>query len=122
MAQKVTSDWKETIFREGQRKLRGRGGRGGRRGEGKWRPGDPQFYLGIYFTFLVNPYTVREENLNISTQNKQSCYIYNLNKDHQRMMVDPMLSIVLDLRSFLTAVTTTAVAPTAVISSNLKKS
>ena len=39
------------------------------------------------------------------------------------MMVDPMLSIVLDLRSFLTAVTTTAVTPTAVISSNfLKKS
>ena len=37
------------------------------------------------------------------------------NKDHQRMMVDPMLMIVLDLRSFLTAVTTTAVAPTAVI-------
>ena len=38
-----------------------------------------------------------------------------LNKDHQRMMVDPMLMIVLDLRSFLTAVTPTAVAPTAVI-------
>ena len=34
------------------------------------------------------------------------------------MMVDPMLSIVLDLRSFLTAVTTIAVVPTAVISSN----
>ena len=37
------------------------------------------------------------------------------NKDHQRMMVDPMLMIVLDLKSFLTAVTPTAVAPTAVI-------
>ena len=37
------------------------------------------------------------------------------NKDHQRMMVDPMLMIVLDLRSFLTAVTPTAVVPTAVI-------
>ena len=31
------------------------------------------------------------------------------NKDHQRMMVDPMLSNVLDLRLFLTAVTKTAV-------------
>ena len=37
------------------------------------------------------------------------------NKDHQRMMVDPMLMIVQSLRSFLTAVTTTAVAPIAVI-------
>ena len=27
----------------------------------------------------------------------------NWNKDHQRMMVDPMLMIVLDLKSFLTA-------------------
>ena len=34
-----------------------------------------------------------------------------LNKDHQRMMVDPMFMIVQSLRSFLTAVTTTAVAP-----------
>ena len=38
-----------------------------------------------------------------------------LNKDHQRMMVDPMLMVVVDLRLFLTAVTPTAVAPTAVI-------
>ena len=38
-----------------------------------------------------------------------------LNKDHQRMMVDPMFTIVYSLRSFLTAVTTTAVAPIAVI-------
>ena len=37
------------------------------------------------------------------------------NKDHQRMMVDPMLLIVQSLWSFLTAVTTTAVAPIAVI-------
>ena len=37
------------------------------------------------------------------------------NKDHQRMMVDPMLMIILDLRSFLTAVTPTAVALPAVI-------
>ena len=37
------------------------------------------------------------------------------NKDHQRMMVDPMLMIVKSLMSFLTAVTTTAVAPTAII-------
>ena len=37
------------------------------------------------------------------------------NKDYQRMMVDPMLTIILVLRSFLTAVSTTAVAPTAVI-------
>ena len=38
-----------------------------------------------------------------------------INKDHQRMMVDPMFMIVQSLRSFLTAVTTTAVAPIAVI-------
>ena len=37
------------------------------------------------------------------------------NKDHQRMMVDPMFMIVQSLRSFLTAVKTTAVAPIAVI-------
>jgi hypothetical protein len=37
------------------------------------------------------------------------------NKDHQRMMVDPMFMIVQSLRSFLTAVTTNAVAPIAVI-------
>ena len=40
---------------------------------------------------------------------------YFINKDHQRMMVDPMFMIVQSLRSFLTAVTTTAVAPIAVI-------
>ena len=38
-----------------------------------------------------------------------------VNKDHQRMMVDPMFMIVQSLRLFLTAVTTTAVAPIAVI-------
>ena len=38
-----------------------------------------------------------------------------INKDHQRMMVDPMFMIVKSLRSFLTAVTPTAVAPIAVI-------
>ena len=37
------------------------------------------------------------------------------NKDHQRMMVDPIFMIVQSLRSFLTAVITTAVAPIAVI-------
>ena len=36
------------------------------------------------------------------------------NKDHQRMMVDPMFMIVQNLRSFLTAVTPTAVTPTVV--------
>ena len=41
--------------------------------------------------------------------------IFNLNKDHQRIMVDPMFMIVQSLRSFLAAVTTTAVAPIAVI-------
>ena len=40
---------------------------------------------------------------------------YRTNKDHQRMMVDPMFMIFQSLRSFLTAVTTTAVAPIAVI-------
>ena len=37
------------------------------------------------------------------------------NKDHQRMMVDPMFKIIQNLRSFLTAVTTIAVTPIAVI-------
>ena len=43
---------------------------------------------------------------------QQAC---SLNKDHQKMMVDPMFMIVKSLRSFLTTVTPTAVAPTAVI-------
>ena len=38
----------------------------------------------------------------------------DFNKDHQRMMVDPMSMVVKKLRLFLTAVTPTAVAPTAV--------
>ena len=37
-----------------------------------------------------------------------------INKDHQRIMVDPMFMIVQSLRSYLTAVTPTAVTPTAV--------
>ena len=37
------------------------------------------------------------------------------NKDHQRMMVDPMSMIVWNLRLFQTAVTPTAVTPTEVI-------
>ena len=37
------------------------------------------------------------------------------NKDHQRTMVDPMFMIVQSLRSFLTAVTLTAVVPIEVI-------
>ena len=41
--------------------------------------------------------------------------VLELNKDHQRMMVDPMIMIVQSVRSFLTAVTPTAVAPIAVI-------
>ena len=41
---------------------------------------------------------------------------YHLNnKDPQRMMVNPMFMIVQSLRSFLTAVTPTAVAPMAII-------
>ena len=47
--------------------------------------------------------------LNLSTREDSS------NKDHQRMMVDPMIMIVLSLRSFLTAVTPTAVTLIAVI-------
>ena len=39
---------------------------------------------------------------------------FNRNKDHQRMMVEPMFKIVQSLRSFLSAVTPTAVIPTAV--------
>ena len=38
----------------------------------------------------------------------------SINKDHQRMMVDPMFMIVKSLGSFVTAFTTTAVAPIAV--------
>ena len=40
-----------------------------------------------------------------------------INKEHQRMMVDPMFMMVQSLRSFLTAVRPTAVTPTAVTSS-----
>ena len=49
------------------------------------------------------------------TKNYQFGNRLHLNKDHQRMMVDPMFMIVQSFRSFLTAVTTTAVAPIAVI-------
>ena len=45
---------------------------------------------------------------------ERSDNIYS-NKDHQRMVVDPMFIIVQSLRSFLTAVTTTVVAPIAFI-------
>ena len=38
-----------------------------------------------------------------------------MNKNHQRMKVDPMFMIVQGLRSFVIAITTTAVAPIAVI-------
>ena len=40
-------------------------------------------------------------------------HLAKVNKDHQRMMVDPVLMIVQSLRSFLTAVTPTAVVPIA---------
>ena len=46
-------------------------------------------------------------------------YCHFINKDHQRMIVDPMFMIIQSLRSFLIAVTTTAVAPIAVILSKL---
>ena len=45
----------------------------------------------------------------------QSNYAILHKKDHQRMMVDPMFMIIQSLRSFLTAVTPTAVAPIVVI-------
>ena len=38
--------------------------------------------------------------------------VANTNKDHQIMMVDPILMIVQNLRLFLTAVIPTAVSPT----------
>ena len=44
---------------------------------------------------------------------KCTAMMEKLNKDHQRMMVDPMFMIVKNVRLFLTAVTPTAVAPTA---------
>ena len=40
------------------------------------------------------------------------------NKDHQRMTVNPMFMLLQNLRSFVTDVTPTAVAPTAVILQN----
>ena len=58
-----------------------------------------------------------KKHMTIHTYSK--CYIGvsagQCNKDHQRMMVDPMLLIVQSLWSFVTAVTTTAVAPIPVI-------
>ena len=56
----------------------------------------------------------KEFDKNRQKHTKKYRYL-NRNKDHQRMMVDPMFMIVQSLRSFLTAVTTTAVAPIAVI-------
>ena len=47
--------------------------------------------------------------------NADSREYFYLNSDHQRMMVDPMFMIVQNVRSFLTAVTPTAVTPTVVI-------
>ena len=49
------------------------------------------------------------------TEEKKLDGVVPVNKDHQRMMVDPMLLIVQSLWSFLTAVTTTAIVPIAVI-------
>ena len=46
---------------------------------------------------------------------KATHYSVLFNKDHQRMMVDQMFMIVQNVRSFLTAVTPTAVTLTAVI-------
>ena len=45
----------------------------------------------------------------------QQTWLVWVNKDYQRMMVDPMFMIVQSLRSYLTAVTPTTVAPIAVI-------
>ena len=47
---------------------------------------------------------------------ESACFVHygRFNKDHKRMMVDAMLMIVLDLRSFLTAITPNVVAQTAV--------
>ena len=62
------------------------------------------------FSFIIGH--VAEQALPVLVQFLVGAYT---NKDHQRMMVDPMLLIVQSLWSFLTAVTTTAVAPIAVI-------
>ena len=51
----------------------------------------------------------------ISQMSLEYCQCQTPNKDHQRMMVDPMFMIIQSLRLFLTAVTPTAVAPIAVI-------
>ena len=60
-----------------------------------------------------------KEKSSILTKEFALCHrtiiLSNNNKDHQRMMVDPMFMIVHSLRSFLTTVTTTAVALIAVI-------
>ena len=50
-----------------------------------------------------------------SSWKDRSWYGGNINKDHQRMLVDPMFMIVQNERSFLIAVAPTAVTPTAVI-------
>ena len=64
------------------------------------RPPPP---LGLIHFFKIN-------NINIKELSQ-----YRFNKDHQRMMVDPMFIIVQSLRSFPTAVTPTVVVPIAVI-------
>ena len=58
--------------------------------------------------------------LNISLHNEiqkpSKRPLADLNRDFQRMMVDPTFMIIHNVRSFLTAVTSTAVTPTAVSS------
>ena len=77
--------------------------------------------LGDFFGFLsASTYLLsasRELALGTSDDVERCSYavINQVNKDHQRMMIDSMFMIVQSLRSFLTAVTPTVVAPIAVI-------
>ena len=60
-------------------------------------------YFGFSFTFQIG----------IKYMSRKYFNSYYSNKDHQRIMLDPMIMIVQNLGLFLTAVTPTTVAPTA---------
>ena len=70
-------------------------------------------HLSVQFVQSLDHFSV------LSMMPKRDCFdqltLLYLNKDHQRMKVDPMFMIIQSLGSFLTAVTPTTVAPIAAI-------
>ena len=69
----------------------------------------------IFWLVKLTLHKITHLTLHYSAGQLFTINLLKLNKDHQRMMVDPMFIIVKSLRSFLTAVITNAVAPIAVV-------